>query len=243
MMEIKTSAWIYAIAIIVAAFLLGNAYKFKYKKQESINVTGLAEQDFTSDLIVWRGSYTRKSPDMKTAYAQLKDDESKIKQYLQEKSIESNEVVFSSVRIVKDYENYRDENGNYYNRFNGFLLSQDVKIESKDIAKVESISRDITRLIDMGVELNSEEPQYYYTKLRELKLKLLSEAASDARSRAESIAKNSKSNLGKLLTSNMGIFQITGQNSNEDYSYGGAFNTTSKNKTANITVKAQYAIK
>jgi hypothetical protein len=242
-MEIKTSAWIYAIAIIVAAFLLGNAYKFKYKKQESINVTGLAEQDFTSDLIVWRGSYTRKSPDMKTAYAQLKEDESKIKQYLQEKSIESKEAVFSSVRIIKDYENYRDDNGNYYNRFNGFLLSQDVKIESKDIAKVESISRDITRLIDMGVELNSEEPQYYYTKLRELKIKLLSEAASDARSRAESIAKNSKSNLGNLLTSNMGIFQITGQNSNEDYSYGGAFNTTSKNKTASITVKAQYAIK
>ncbi len=242
-MEIRTSAWLYAIAIIVAAFLLGNAYKFKYKKQETINVTGLAEQDFTSDLIVWRGSYTRKSPDMKTAYAQLKDDESKIKQYLQEKSIESNEVVFSSVRIVKDYENYRDDNGNYYNRFNGFLLSQDVKIESKDIAKVESISRDITRLIDMGVELNSEEPQYYYTKLRELKLKLLSEAASDARSRAESIAKNSKSNLGKLLTSNMGIFQITGQNSNEDYSYGGAFNTGSKNKTASITVKVQYSIK
>jgi len=242
-MNIKTSAWIYAVAIIAAAFLLGNAYKFKYKKQETINVTGLAEQDFSSDLIVWRGSYTRKSEDMKTAYAQLKDDESKIKQYLQEKSIENNEVVFSSVRIIKDYENYRDDNGNYYNRFNGFLLSQDVKIESKDIAKVESISRDITRLIDMGVELNSEEPQYYYTKLRELKIKLLSEAASDARTRAESIAKNSKSNLGKLLTSNMGIFQITGQNSDEDYSYGGAFNTSSKNKTASITVKAQYAIR
>jgi hypothetical protein len=60
---------------------------------------------------------------MKTAYAQLKDDESKIKQYLQEKSIENNEVVFSSVRIIKDYENYRDENGNYYNRFNGFFLN------------------------------------------------------------------------------------------------------------------------
>jgi len=41
----------------------------------------------------------------------------------------------------------------------------------------------------------------------------------------------------------MGIFQITGQNSNEDYSYGGAFNTSSKNKTASITVNLECTVK
>lgn len=242
-MDKINNAWIYGIAIIIAAFLLAGAYKFKYKKQETIAVTGLAEQDFDSDLVVWRGSYGRKSGDMKEAYAKLKTDEEQIKIYLNEKGINANEVVFSSVRINKDFENYRDENGNYYNRFIGYLLNQDVKIESKNIEKVESISRDITRLIDMGVELNSEEPQYYYTKLKDLKIKLLSDAASDAHNRAKTIANNSDSKLGNLLNSNMGVFQITGQNSNEDYSYGGAFNTSSKRKTASITIKSQYGIK
>lgn len=242
-MDKINNAWIYGIAIIIAAFLLAGAYKFKYIKQETIAVTGLAEQDFDSDLVVWRGSYSRKSGDMKEAYAKLKTDEEQIKIYLNEKGINANEVVFSSVRINKDFENYRDENGNYYNRFIGYLLNQDVKIESKNIEKVESISRDITRLIDMGVELNSEEPQYYYTKLKDLKIKLLSDAASDAHNRAKTIANNSDSKLGNLLNSNMGVFQITGQNSNEDYSYGGAFNTSSKRKTASITIKSQYGIK
>jgi len=41
----------------------------------------------------------------------------------------------------------------------------------------------------------------------------------------------------------MGVFQITGQNSNENYSYGGTFNTTSKNKTASITLRTEYAVK
>jgi len=40
----------------------------------------------------------------------------------------------------------------------------------------------------------------------------------------------------------MGIFQITGQNSNEEYSYGGNFNTSSKNKTASITAKLEFGI-
>ena len=38
----------------------------------------------------------------------------------------------------------------------------------------------------------------------------------------------------------MGIFQITGQNSNETYSWGGTFNTWSKEKTASITMKLDY---
>jgi hypothetical protein len=38
----------------------------------------------------------------------------------------------------------------------------------------------------------------------------------------------------------MGVFQITGKNANEIYSYGGAFNTSSKEKTASITLKVDY---
>ena len=41
----------------------------------------------------------------------------------------------------------------------------------------------------------------------------------------------------------MGIFQITGQNSGEEFSWGGTFNTESKNKTASITMKLTYGVK
>ena len=59
----------------------------------------------------------------------------------------------------------------------------------------------------------------------------------------ETIAKNSGSSLGGIKKASMGVFQITGQNSNEDYSSGGVFNTSSKNKTASITMKIEYAVK
>jgi hypothetical protein len=115
-------------------------------------------------------------------------------------------------------------------------------VDSKNIEKVEKISREVTELIQSGIEFNSSSPAYYYTKLSELKLDLLAKASADAKQRAETIAENSGSGLGKIKKANMGIFQITGKNSNEDYSYGGAFNTSAKNKTASITTKIEYAV-
>ena len=97
-------------------------------------------------------------------------------------------------------------------------------------------------MIESGIEFNSSPPSYYYTKLSELKVDLLAKASADAKQRAETIAKNAGSSLGKIKKATMGVFQITGQNSNEDYSYGGAFNTGAKNKTASITVKIDFAV-
>ncbi len=238
------SSAIIALAIFLSALILAGAYKYKYKDKKRVVVTGMAEKDFVSDLIVWQGDYSRYSMDLKTAYANLKSDEASIKEYLQKKGLDGKEAVFSSVSINKMYNPVYDSNGRMLsNDFNGYSLTQNVKIESKDIAKVEKISREITELIQRGIELNSSSPSYYYTRMSELKIDLLAKASKDARERAQSIAENAGSSLGALKYASMGVFQITGQNSNEDYSYGGAFNTTSKNKTASITLRTEYAVK
>lgn len=236
-------ALIAGVAFITGTFLLGNAYKFKFRQQQTVLVTGLAETNFESDLIVWDGSYNRQSFDMKSAYAQLKDDEKKIRTFLQSMGINDKEIAFSSVIINKDYVSETNERGGYTQRFNGYNLIQNVRIESSEVAKVESVYKDIAQLIDQGIELNSSAPRYYYSKLKDVKIDLLAKASSDAKLRAETIAKNSDAGLGKLVKSTMGIFQITGKNSDEDYSYGGSFNTSSKIKTASITVRSEYQIK
>ncbi len=236
-------ALIAGVAFITGTFLLGNAYKYKFRQQQTVLVTGLAETNFESDLIVWDGSYNRQSFDMKSAYAQLKDDEKKIRTFLQSMGINDKEIAFSSVIINKDYVSETNERGGYTQRFNGYNLIQNVRIESSEVAKVESVYKDIAQLIDQGIELNSSAPRYYYSKLKDVKIDLLAKASSDAKLRAETIAKNSDAGLGKLVKSTMGIFQITGKNSDEDYSYGGSCNTSSKIKTASITVRSEYQLK
>ena len=231
-----------SIALIIAFFLMGNAYKYKFRATENISVTGSAEKDFVSDQIVWKGNYTRKMMDLKSAYALLKQDELSIKNYLKGKEISDAEMVFSAISIDKEFNNRFDENGRQIgSEFTGYNLKQTVTVDSKNIEKVEKISRQITELIEAGIEFNSSAPAYYYTKLSELKIDLLAKASADAKLRAQTIATNTGSSLGGIRKAAMGVFQITGQNSDEDYSYGGVFNTSSKNKTASITMRVDFA--
>ncbi len=235
---------ILGLAAIVCFYLVSNAYKYKYKGTETITVTGLAEKDFSSDQIVWKGYYSRKMMDLKSAYALLKEDEVKIKTYLKEKGIADAELIFSAISIDKEFNNRYDEHGRMIGSdFTGYNLRQNVTVDSRDIDKVEKVSREVTELIERGIEFNSSAPSYYYTKLSELKIDLLAKASKDAQLRAETIANNSGSRIGDIKKATMGVFQITGQNTNEDYSYGGTFNTTAKNKTASITVRIDYAVK
>ena len=238
---IKTT--IIAFASLVGVLILSAAYKYKYKANETITVTGLAERDFVSDQIVWAGNYSRKTMELRTAYAQLKKDEQTIREYLTGKGVKESELVFSSVSIEKEFNTRYDSEGRTLGtEFTGYNLKQSVTVDSRDIEKVEKISREVTELIESGIEFNSSNPSYFYTKLSELKIDLLAKASADAQERAQTIAKNSGSDLGKIKKAAMGVFQITGQNSDEDYSFGGVFNTSSKNKTASIPIRIDYAV-
>lgn len=235
------TAAIIGIAAIIAFAIIGRAYKYRSTTMETIVVTGLAEKDFNSDLIVWNGSYSRKSMDLRSAYAALKSDENAIRSYLTKKGISNSEMVFSSVMINKEFNTQVDENGrNAGQEFSGYNLMQTVKVESSRIDLIDKISREATELIETGIEFNSQAPLFYNTKLTELKMELLAKASADAKARAETIAENAGSDLGKLKKATMGVFQITGKNSNEDYSYGGAFNTSSRRKTGSITIKMEF---
>ncbi|MFZ1800044.1 MAG: SIMPL domain-containing protein [Chitinophagaceae bacterium] len=236
-------AIILGISFIIAIAIAANAYKFRSTTMDTIVVTGLAEQDFSSDLIVWNATFSRKSFDLKTAYTTLKEDETAIRNYLHGKGLNDSSIIFSSVDIAKDFDYKQDINGRSLGaEFTGYTLSQNVKVESNDVDKIEKISREVTELIQNGIELNSAPPSYYNTHLTQVKMDLLAKASADAKARAETIAKNAGSKLGNMKKATMGVFQITGKNSNEDYSFGGTFNTSSKQKTGSLTIRMEFLV-
>lgn len=215
----------------------------KGKPDDTVAVTGLGEQSFDSDLIVWNASFSRNSYELKDAYAQLNSDLRRVKAYLKSKGITEDEMVFEAAGIEKIWSNVYDDEGNIKETtFEGYSLEQNLKISSKKVDLVENTSRQVSKLIDAGIELKSAAPQYYYTKLASLKLKMIEAATKDAHERAEKIAENGGGSLGKLMYADMGIFQITAENSSEEYEWGGSFNTSSRRKTASVTIRLKYAI-
>lgn len=242
-MKTNINPIIIAVAVIISALLFSNAFQNRNQHNDTISVTGSGSKNFVSDLIVWRGSFSKKSFALKEAYAALDSDREIIKKYLVSKGLQESDLVFSAVAINKDFETTYDANENIRQQlFTGFTLTQNVQVESKAVDKVEAISREVTELINSGVEFYSNPPEYYYTKMAALKIEMIAEATKDANARAKSIAENADSDLGKLKKSEMGVFQIIAQNSSEDYSWGGSFNTSAKKKSANITVKLMYQV-
>lgn len=234
---------IFGLAIVIAAIVIGSAYKFKYRVADNIVVTGLGEKEFVSDLIVWQGWLVEQSPTIENGYAKLEANKKKVQEYIRSKGIADSAVVFMFVNVNKDMEPMYQGGQFVGSRFTGYSLRQRFRIESTDVNAVENVSREISSLIAQGVQMESWEPEYYYTKLSDLKLELIEKATEDARIRAEKIAGKSGAKLKALGSGRMGVFQITGANSNEAFTAGGAYNSSSKNKKASITMRLEYHIK
>lgn len=236
---------IVAVTAIACVLILTNGF-VGYKKSaggSGLTATGSASCDFESDMIVWRGSFSAYGQTTQEAYAVIKNDAEVVRQYLLDNGVMEDEMVFSSVDISQRYRTEYDMNGNYIRDYpDGYDLYQSLSVTSNDVDKVEAISRDITKLIESGVEFSSYSPEYYCTKLDEVKLELIQKATDNAKQRIDIMAAGSGSTVGELLTANLGVFQITAQNSGTgEYTYDGAFDTSSRYKTATITVRLNYA--
>lgn len=231
-------------AIICVSIFSGSIIKYKkYTGGSGITVTGSASCDFESDLIVWRGSFSAYGSTPKSAYRSIKNSAEVVKEYLMENGISEDELSFSSISISQRWvTEYNDDGKRTGEHLDGYDLYQSVTVTSEDVDKVDEISRDITKLIESNIEFESDSPEYYYTKLDELKLDLIEQATDNAKARADIIAEGTDAGTSRLLSANLGVFQITAQNSDSEYSYGGAFDTRSRNKTATITVKLNYAV-
>jgi hypothetical protein len=217
----------------------------KTAQNDYIVVTGSATKSFVSDLIVWRGLFSKKAITTKEAYDKLKNDTAAVKQYLINNGVDEKDIVFSSIRTNENFEQEYNQDGRIRKTiFTGYTLVQEITIKSTEVDKIERISRDSTELIDLGVEFMSMPPEYYYTKLDELKLDLIAKSAENTRIRAETIVKESGAKISKLRSANLGVFQITPENSSTDnYSYEGSYDVSSKNKTAFITTRLEYLLK
>lgn len=240
------TAIIFGAAMVCCCLVLVGGF-LSYKKQAShgIAATGSASVDFESDLVVWRGYFTANASTSKAAYDKIKKEAAIVKDYLTDNGISGDEIVFNSVDITENYDYDYDDFGNMLSsRLTGYTLQQGVVVSSSNLDAVEKISRDISSLLDSGVEFDSYSPEYYCTTLDDVKLDLIDKATENARQRIRIIASESGARLGSLRNASLGVFQITAANTGTaDYTYDGYYDTSSRQKTATITVRLEFSLK
>lgn len=191
-------------------------------------------------MVVWRGTFTAQSSQLPEAYAKLNQDLAKVKNYLQKKGIAEKDVIVSSINTFQ-INKYLDK-GVQSSEVEGYRLSQSVEITSDQVDKITEISRASTELINQGVQFQSQPPQYFYTKLNDLKIEMLAEASQDAKRRAEQMVQSTGGRIGPLRSAKMGVFQISRPNSNEVSDYG-IYDTSSLDKEITAVVNAEFSVK
>jgi hypothetical protein len=123
----------------------------------------------------------------------------------------------------------------------GYTMSQTVEVRSSDVDRVTQVSREATELINQGIMIDSSSPEYHYTKIGELKIQMLREAAKDTRVRAEQIAQATGAKLGPLRSARMGVMQINSADSTETSSEGNN-DTSSLDKDVIAVVTSNFQL-
>ena len=212
------SAVVLAVGLIVATVIGGWFFVQGKRGDQTITVTGSARKRITSDLVIWRSAISYQAPVLSDAYRSLSDAVPKVKAYLVSKGIAENQITVSA--ISSQTLHGRNSEGIETSEITGYSLRQELSVRSTEVEKICQIAREATELINQGILIESMAPQYIYTKLGDLKIEMLAEAAKDAKVRAEQIAESTGSSIGSVRTARMGVLQITAADSTEVSDYG-----------------------
>ncbi len=222
---------------LVFSSLIVSSSLYRIKRMDNIlTVTGSAKVKASSDQCRWILSISRIAPVLGEGYNLMNRDFMILKEFLVKNGVKESEIEVSQI-VTNQPWLYTERSDRMYYQF-----SQEIFITSKDLDKIEVLSKKIYDLVNQGVNLISNNLEYYYSGLPDLRVSLLNEAMQDAKRRAEVIARSTGRRVGKLKSARMGVVQVMAPGSIEISDYG-TYNTRTREKEIMVTVQATFYLK
>lgn len=238
----KAVALIIASAIIASSLGIGLSKVgagFASRTANGITVTGSAKTSATADNAVWTLNVSLSRPTVAAAVTKVGTDVIAVSKYLTDGGVPADEITLGS---VSTYANEEYSNGNSTGRILNYRANRDVVVRSKDVQLIAKLSQGIGTILQAGVSVNNYGPQYYISTLPSLRPKLLEEAMKDAKIRAVAITKAVGGKVGSVESVRAGVFQVTTPDSTMTAD-GGAYDTSSIEKTVTSTVSVTFTVK
>jgi hypothetical protein len=208
---------ILGLALIISTFIFSGTWRKVKSENQTITVTGSAKQLIVSDLGVLRGTISVEAGTALEAYRALQAQKPILLEYLKSKGFSGDKV---NVQTITSYPNYSFNQQGQNIGIRSFSSTQMIDVSSSDVQLIKSMSIEISSLVERGVSFQVNQPEYYYTKLGDIKIEIQAEAAKDAMIRGQRIAEATGRELGALKSARMGVLQITPENSNLTSDYG-----------------------
>ncbi len=208
-------------------------------ESQVIDVTGSARKNVTSDLVVWRASFSVDDESLLNAHEKLKTDLAKVDAFLRGSGVK--ELALLPVQVREITARAKTDDDETVTKRLGYRLTQRIEVRSGDVATTTRLGTESAALLAQGIALVSDGIEFIYTKASEAKVEMMAEATKDARARAEQIAGQGGRRIKELRTARMGVVQINPLYSSAT-SWEGNNDTSSLEKTITTTVSATFAL-
>lgn len=124
----------------------------------------------------------------------------------------------------------------------GYTIVRSVVVRSGELEKLMSLANDTAPLSGADYTVTSGGMELTYSKLEEMRVRLLTKAIKDATDRANAIASESGRTVGALRNATGGVVQVLAADGVDISDYG-SYDTTSLNKEVMVTVRASFELK
>lgn len=226
------AAFLIALGITLGNYFIAHGIVMHQWFNRYVAVKGLAEQIVKSDEANWQITFSYADDDMAKVYAGVANSQNTVKNFLIKAGFAENEIALNPVSLVDNQSSGYNANttAKRYNATAG------ITIQTNKVDAVQNGIQKIGDLVQQGIVITNSSIQYRFTKLNDIKANMLTVATDNAKKAAETFAKNSDSNLGKIKKADQGMITIQGAS-------GDAYDQSTIMKKVRVVTSIEYFLK
>lgn len=203
------STLVMALALVLAALLVGRGIERFRSADRSVSVKGVAERTVQADVGLWPVRMVAADNDLDAAQRKITRDRHTVLAFLARFGLDSTATELQGFEVADTRANpYQTSVG-----ANRFIITTTLMVRTGDPDRIRQASQRVGDLVAAGVVLTSGGPgyggpTYLFTRLNDLKPEMLSEATANARKAAGEFARQSGSRVGGIRRASQGVFEI-----------------------------------
>ena len=203
---------IVAAGIALAGWFVGRGFVSARLTDRYVTVKGISEREVTADLALWPIRLVSTDNDLAKAQERMASNLEKVREFLTRHGVDGSRAELQKLEV-------RDANANQFgdpNRIRDrYVVQQTLMVRSDRPDKILEVSQRAGELVRGGIVLSADDegygsggPRFLFTRLNELKPKMIEEATARARESASRFAQDSRSKLGGIRQASQGVFEI-----------------------------------
>lgn len=200
-----------ALGLAAAGYFVSTTLYKARLASNTVTVKGFAERDVKADLALWEISYSITGGNLADLYAQSAKSQSTITSLLTGKGFRPADIKQVGLEVNDLLANqYRSNNVPESQRY---IIKNTMTVRSVDVERVEEANQSLNDLIRQGIVLTSNNVDFQFTKLNDIKAPMLKDATQNARDAAQQFANDAGSRVGSIQAASQGLFSVNSRDS------------------------------